>query len=97
MRNQAGNVAVLLKGLAHPTRLLLACTLAQGEYSVSELENMLDIHQPSLSQQLGVLREAGIVATRRDAKQIYYRLTEAKAAQLIVALHTIFCKMDNRT
>ncbi|HCD82580.1 MAG TPA: transcriptional regulator [Agrobacterium sp.] len=91
MEERAVEVAILLKTLAHPARLMLACTLAQGEFSVGELETKLDIRQPTLSQQLGVLREAGIVETRRDAKQIFYRLTEEKAAQLIEALYAIFC------
>ena len=90
-RARAGEVAGLLKTLAHPVRLLLACTLAEGEYSVGALEEKLDIHQPTLSQQLTVLREAGIVETRREGKQIFYRLTADKAAQLIDALYGIFC------
>jgi DNA-binding transcriptional ArsR family regulator len=91
---RAEEVASLLRTMSHPARLMLACTLAEGEYSVGELEKLLDIRQPTLSQQLGVLRDAGIVETRRDAKQIFYRLTEAKAAKLIEALYAIFCKKD---
>lgn len=96
MANRAGEVALLLKTLAHPVRLRLACALAEGEYSVGELEEKLDIHQPTLSQQLGVLREADVVQTRRDAKQIFYRLTEEKAAQLIQALYAIFCQPEEQ-
>jgi len=96
MASRAGEVATLLKTLAHPVRLMLACALAEGEYSVSALEEKLGIHQPTLSQQLGVLREAGIVETRREAKQIFYRLTEEKAAQLIQALYAIFCGPEGR-
>ncbi|UVK57127.1 metalloregulator ArsR/SmtB family transcription factor [Mesorhizobium sp. AR02] len=91
MESRAGEVAALLKTLAHPMRLMLVCTLVEGEYSVSQLEEMLDIHQPNLSQQLTVLRDANIVETRRDGKQIFYRLTAEKAAQLVAALYTIFC------
>ncbi|GLQ78941.1 transcriptional regulator [Mesorhizobium huakuii] len=91
MESRAGEVAALLKTLAHPMRLMLVCTLVEGEYSVSRLEEMLDIHQPNLSQQLTVLRDANIVETRRDGKQIFYRLTAEKAAQLVAALYTIFC------
>ena len=91
MQDRAGEVADLLKTLAHPMRLMLVCTLVEGEYSVSELEEKLDIHQPSLSQQLTVLRDAEIVETRREGKQIFYRLTAEKAAQLIGSLYTIFC------
>jgi DNA-binding transcriptional ArsR family regulator len=91
MEARAVEVASLIKTLAHPSRLMLACALAENEYSVSALEERLGIHQPALSQQLGVLRDAGIVATRREAKQIFYRLTEKKAAQLIQSLYGIFC------
>jgi DNA-binding transcriptional ArsR family regulator len=94
MASRADEVASLLKTLAHPARLMLACTLAEGEYSVSALEEKLGIHQPTLSQQLGVLRSAGIVQTRREATQIFYRLTEQKAAQLITALYSIFCSQE---
>nr|WP_298100068.1 sulfite-sensing transcriptional repressor BigR [uncultured Shinella sp.] len=89
---QATEVAGLLKTLAHPARLMLVCTLVEGEFSVGALETALGLHQPSLSQQLNVLREAGIVETRRDGKQIFYRLTGKKAAQLVAALHGIFCE-----
>ena len=91
MESRAGEVTALLKTLAHPMRLMLVCTLVEGEYSVSQLEATLDIHQPNLSQQLTVLRDANIVETRRDGKQIFYRLTAEKAAQLVAALYTIFC------
>lgn len=92
MSERAGDAAALLKTLANQNRLMIVCTLVEGEHSVGELEEMLGIHQPTLSQQLTVLREAGIVATRRDAKQIFYRLAEDKAARLVMALYEIFCR-----
>ncbi len=91
MQARAVEVAELLRTLAHPARLMLACALAEGEYSVGALEAKLDIRQPTLSQQLGVLRAAGIVRTRREARQVFYRLSEARAARLIEALYAIFC------
>lgn len=96
MEARAGEVAGLLKTMAHPVRLMLACSLAEGEYSVGELEVKLGIHQPTLSQQLGVLREAGVVETRREAKQIFYRLTETKVSELIQALYVIFCRLEKQ-
>ncbi|PSJ52158.1 sulfite-sensing transcriptional repressor BigR [Pseudaminobacter soli (ex Li et al. 2025)] len=96
MGARVDEVALLLKTLAHPARLMLACTLVDGEYSVGELEDKLGIHQPTLSQQLTVLRQAGIVETRREGKQIFYRLTAEKAAQLIEALYGIFCAEGNQ-
>ena len=92
---QAAEVAGLLKTLAHPARLMLVCALVEREFSVGALEQALGIHQPTLSQQLNVLRDAGIVETRRDGKQIFYRLTEEKAARLVGALHAIFCAEDS--
>jgi ArsR family transcriptional regulator len=91
MEVRAAEAAALLKTLAHPSRLMLVCTLAEAEYSVSALEKKLAIRQPNLSQQLNVLREAGIVETRREGKQIFYRLTAQKAARLVEALYAIFC------
>lgn len=94
MANRASEVAKLLKTLSHPARLIIVCTLVEGEYSVGELEEKVDIHQPHLSQHLTVLRGSGIVETRRDRKQIFYRLTEEKAAQLVSALYDIFCAKE---
>lgn len=95
MAARATEVASLLKTLAHPARLMIVCTLVEGEHSVGQLEDKVDLHQPHLSQQLTVLRDAMIVATRRDGKQIFYRLAEDKVEQLIGALYTIFCKSED--
>lgn len=69
MENRADEVASLLKTLSHPARLMLVCTLVEGEFSVGELEDQIGVGQPTLSQQLGVLRDAGIVETRREASR----------------------------
>lgn len=94
MAARAEEVAALLKVMAHPVRLMLACKLAEREFSVGELERLLDIHQPTLSQQLGILRATGVAEPRREGKQIFYRLTQQKASQLIAALYAIFCQKD---
>lgn len=91
MGERAGEAAALLKTLANHNRLMIVCTLVEGEQSVAQLEELLGIHQPTLSQQLTVLREAGIVAARRDAKHVFYRVAEDKAALLVTALYEIFC------
>jgi len=96
MEVRSGEVAAILKTLAHPMRLMLACSLVEAEYAVGELEEKLDIHQPNLSQQLHVLRESGIVETRREGKQIFYRLTQEKAARLIEALFSIYCAPEGK-
>ncbi|WP_027134829.1 sulfite-sensing transcriptional repressor BigR [Geminicoccus roseus] len=91
MRDRATEAAGLLRTLANPNRLMIVCTLAEGEFSVGQLEERLEIRQPTLSQQLTVLRDSQIVRTRRESKQIFYRLSERKAAALVEALYTIFC------
>lgn len=81
----------LLKVLANPDRLLLLCHLAEGECCVSDMEAALDIHQPTLSQQLGVLRDEGLVATRREGKHIYYELASPESMAIINTLQEQFC------
>ena len=88
---QAGAVAELLKRLAHPQRLMIACLLADQPLAVSEIEARLGIHQPALSQHLGALREAGVIAGTRHAKAVTYRLSDARAGALLAALAAIFC------
>jgi ArsR family transcriptional regulator len=91
LRLQADRVAGDLKLLSHPDRMLLMWTLAQGEKCVGELEAQLDIHQPTLSQQLGVLRSEGAVHTRRVGKHIYYSGAPDPALRELVAfLHRTY-------
>lgn len=91
MRKAAGEATTLLKALANEDRLLLLCQMVDGEKCVSELEQLLDIRQPTLSQQLGVLRTEGLVATRREGKRIYYRLASPQALQILSTLYSLYC------
>ena len=91
MREAAGDAAQMLRSLAHQDRLLLLCQLSQGELCVSELEVLLGIQQPNLSQQLGVLRREGLVATRREGKHIFYRIGDPCVLSLLQTLYTLFC------
>jgi len=91
MRANAGMATAVLRSLAHEDRLLLLCKLSQTELCVGELKAQLDIRQPSLSQQLGVLRRQGLVATRRDGKRIYYHVTDDKVLQLLQTLYDLYC------
>ncbi len=91
MQAAAGRAAALLKALSHPDRLILLCQLSQGEFCVSELEEKLAINQPSLSQQLGVLRQEGLVETRREGKQMYYRIASEDALAVLNTLYSRFC------
>lgn len=96
MRASAEQAVVLLKVLANEDRLLLLCQIAQGECNVSELEARLGVHQPTLSQQLGVLRREGLVETRREGKQIYYRVVSASALAVIHTLYGLFCQTGDQ-
>lgn len=91
LRGNAGAASQLLKTLANPDRLLLLCQLAEGERNVGQLQETLGILQPTLSQQLGVLRREGLVSTRREGKQIYYRITHPAALAVIHTLYLQFC------
>jgi ArsR family transcriptional regulator len=91
LRENADAAGQLLKTLANPDRLLLLCQLSQGERSVGELEQLLEIGQPTLSQQLAVLRREALVSTRREGKQIFYRISSAAALALINTLYQLFC------
>lgn len=93
-RKQAEAASDFMKRLANPNRLRIACALVEGERSVGNLEAALGLKQPLLSQQLAELREAGIVEARREVKQVFYRLSDPRAAALIATLHRIFCKVQ---
>ncbi|GMU43142.1 MAG: helix-turn-helix transcriptional regulator [Xanthomonadales bacterium] len=91
MRVNAGAAARLLKALANENRLLVLCQLLAGERSVGELNAELALSQSALSQHLALLREDGLVATRREAQTIYYRLASDAVAGVLTALHRIYC------
>ena len=84
--------ANFLKALAHESRLMILCILAEGEKSVSELEDLLRLRQPTVSQQLARLRADGLVSTRRDGKAIYYKLASEEARIVIGAIYDVFCR-----
>ena len=92
MAGNAKRAAEFLKALAHESRLMILCILAEGEKSVSELEDMLNLRQPTVSQQLARLRADGLVSTRRDGKAIYYKLASEEARVVIGAVYDVFCK-----
>ncbi len=94
LRGAAENAVAALKLLANPERLLLLCQLSQGEFSVGELEALLDIHQPTLSQQLGVLRSQGVVATRREGKNIFYSVADPNVLEILLVLYRLYCPKE---
>jgi ArsR family transcriptional regulator len=94
LRGAAGQAVSALKLLANEDRLLLLCQLSQGEMCVSELEEALDIHQPTLSQQLGVLRNEGVVSTRREGKNIFYSVADPALLEILAVLYRIYCPTE---
>jgi ArsR family transcriptional regulator len=87
----AASAAELLKALANQRRLMVLCALADGERSVSDLAAEIGLGQSALSQHLARLRGLGVVAARRDAQSIYYRLADPAAARVLETLAAIFC------
>jgi DNA-binding transcriptional ArsR family regulator len=82
----------LLKVLVNQDRLLLLCQMTQGEYCVADLEELTGIKQPTLSQQLTVLREEEMVTTRREGKQIFYNIASKEAMAVMQVLYELYCK-----
>lgn len=88
----AAQACKLLKTLANEDRLMLLCQISRGEKCVSDLEQITGIRQPTLSQQLTVLREQGLVSTRREGKQIFYALASDEAIAVIQILYKLYCE-----
>lgn len=91
LRQSAIAACRLMKTLSNPDRLLLLCQLSQSELNVGELESLVGIAQPTLSQQLGVLRDEGLVSTRREGKNIYYCINSPQAMAVMGVLYSQFC------
>jgi ArsR family transcriptional regulator, virulence genes transcriptional regulator len=91
MRGHADEAARLLKALSNRSRLMVLCSLAQGELTVGQINERVPLSQSALSQHLAVLRRDGLVHTRRSAQTIYYGLAEGPAGRIIETLHEVYC------
>ena len=91
MREKASRAAALLKAMSNENRLLILCHLGMQEMSVSELNDVIDLSQSSLSQHLARLRKDALVTTRRESQTIYYRIADDIVIKLIGLLHGEFC------
>jgi DNA-binding transcriptional ArsR family regulator len=91
LMRKARKASDFLKALSHENRLLLLCLLAERERTVTELENILSLRQPMVSQQLARLRLDQLVTTRRDGKAIYYSLANDDVRRMIAVIYDIFC------
>lgn len=92
LKANVDEASAFLKKLSNPDRLLVCCALVEGERSVRELEDLLGIRQPGLSQQLAGLREAGLIAGRKEGKHVFYWLADARVAAFIHTMHRLFCQ-----
>jgi ArsR family transcriptional regulator len=92
MQSAAEDACKLMKVLSNRDRMMLLCEIGQAEKCVGELEAALDLHQPTLSQQLTVLRKEKLVKTRREGKQIYYTLSSEVAVAVMSLLYKHYCK-----
>lgn len=89
----SGEAALLLRLLGNERRLLAACHLVEhGEMQVGALADRVGLSMSALSQHLALLREAGVVAMRREGQAVFYRLADARAAALLGLLHDIYCR-----
>jgi len=92
MRKHAGEVSEFLKILANENRLLVLCTLLEGEKSVGEINAQIDLSASALSQHLAWLREARLVSTRRESQTIYYQLVDQRVSEVMLVLKKTFCE-----
>jgi len=91
LRDNATQAAKLLRALSNENRLMLLCMLFEGEKTVGELNESLPLSQSALSQHLAVLRDEGLVKTRREAQSIFYGLASKPAQRVVETLHSIYC------
>lgn len=91
LMENARRAAAFLKAIGHESRLVILCTLAEGEKSVGELEKLLKQRQAGISQQLARLRSEGLVKARRDGKMVYYSLSSDEARAVVGIVYQMFC------
>lgn len=92
LQSRALRAAGLLKAMSNPVRLMVLCQLAESEKSVGELEKVAAVSQSALSQHLALLRERGLVRSRREGQSIYYTLDGPEAPALLAALYEVYCR-----
>ena len=91
LKASSENACKLMKVMANQDRLLLLCQISLGEKCVGDLEESLGIKQPTLSQQLTILRDEGLVSTRREGKYIYYSIANEAALEVMEVLYKNYC------
>ena len=83
-----------LKAMSHPLRLKILCTLGDQEVSVQDIVERVGTSQSNISQHLAILRDKGILSSRKDANRVYYKVVDKRTLQLIGMMRNVFCSMD---
>lgn len=91
LENNATDAAALLKALSNESRLLILCNLVSGEKSVGELNERIPLSQSALSQHLARLRKDELVAIRKEAQTVFYRISSPEAEKVIEVLYNAYC------
>jgi ArsR family transcriptional regulator len=86
-----------LKAMSHPLRLKILCVLGESEYSVQDIVEQVGTSQSNISQHLAILRDKGILASRKDANRVYYRVSDARTLRLISMMREVFCSFCTHT
>ncbi len=81
-----------LKAMSHPLRLKILCTLGEQEVSVQDIVERVGTSQSNISQHLAILRDKGILASRKDANRVFYRVGDSRTMQLVVMMRDLFCQ-----
>jgi ArsR family transcriptional regulator len=84
-----------LKAMSHPLRLKILCTLGDQEVSVQEIVEQVGTSQSNISQHLAILRDKGILASRKDANRVFYRVSDSRTLQLIGMMRNVFCQQHH--
>ena len=90
--DRAKGVSRCLKGISHEIRLAILYALRSGEKNVTTLTETLGCPQPTLSQHLGLMRDRGILKTRREGSQVYYRVEDSRIFQMLDLIKDLFCE-----
>jgi ArsR family transcriptional regulator len=85
--------ALAMKSIAHPLRLKVLCVLGDGELSVQEIVDSVGTSQSNISQHLAILRDKGILSTRKDANRVYYRVGDQRTLKLVGMMRDVFCSI----
>ncbi len=80
-----------LKAMAHPLRLKMLCVIGDREVRVQEIVEVVGTSQSNISQHLAILRDKGVLVTRKDANRVYYRVDDRRTLQLIGMMRDVFC------